>query len=94
MAKKITKEDLISALVKKLGVSKREAGDALNTILAEITLALKKGQTVTLPGFGTFSVAKRKARAGRNPKTGEKIRIPAKKVPKFKPGKQLKEAVK
>lgn len=88
------KENLIEALAKKTGCSKMTAGKCLAVILDEITSALKKGQKVTLGGFGIFSVAKRAARTGRNPRTGQTIKIPARKVVKFKPAKALKEAVK
>ncbi len=90
----MTKEDLIEAIAKKAGGSKSAAADCLNTILDEIKMDLAKGEKLTLTGFGTFSVSKRKARIGRNPKTGATIKIPAKKVPKFKAGKGLKDAVK
>jgi len=90
----MTKESLIEALAKKTGCSKSAAADCLNTILDEVEKALKKGEKVILTGFGTFSVSKRKARTGRNPKTGKEIKIPAKTVPKFKAGKTLKDAVK
>ncbi|HDJ30380.1 MAG TPA: HU family DNA-binding protein [bacterium] len=90
----MTKGDLVKILAKKAKCSKACATACLNTILDEITNALAKGKTVALTGFGTFLVAKRKARTGRNPQTGEKIKIPARKIPRFKPGKQLKKAVK
>ena len=90
----MTKEDIIEAVVKATGMTKKDAGEALNTILDEITKVLSKGGEVTLTGFGTFRVGKRAARKGRNPKTGEEINIPASKSPKFKPGKSLKDAVK
>ncbi|MEE9504839.1 MAG: HU family DNA-binding protein, partial [Thermodesulfobacteriota bacterium] len=70
------------------------AGKALNSVIDGITKALKKGDSVTLVGFGTFSVSKRKARKGRNPQTGKEIKIPARKVAKFKAGSDLKKAVK
>jgi DNA-binding protein HU-beta len=66
----------------------------MDAMLGAVTKALKKGDSVTLVGFGTFSVRKRAARTGRNPQTGREIKIPAKKVPVFKPGKELKAAVK
>ena len=91
---KITKENLIDVLAQKASCSKKEASDSLNLVIDEITSALKKGNEVTLTGFGTFKVSSRKARTGRNPKTGAIIKIPAKKVTKFKAGKSLKEAVK
>ena len=90
----MTKECLVEAVAKKTGCSKSAAGDYLNTILDEIGNALKKGEKVTLTGFGTFSVSRRKARTGRNPATGATIKIPAKTVPKFKAGKALKDTVK
>ncbi len=90
----MTKQDLVEALAKQANTSKSQAGECLNTILEEITKSLKKGKDVTLTGFGTFSVVKRKARQGVNPRTGEKIKIAATKAPKFKAGKALKDAVK
>jgi len=91
---KITKENIVEAMVKTAGCSKKCATDCLNAILNEIKKALKQGKDVVLTGFGTFTVSKRKARTGRNPQTGETLRIPAKKVPKFKAGKGLKDAIK
>lgn len=88
------KQELIEALAKRVNVSKNQAGECLNAILDEVGKTLKKGKDVTLTGFGTFSVAKRKARQGVNPKTGEKIKIAATKAPKFKAGKNLKDLVK
>ncbi len=88
------KQDLIESLAQKANISKNQAGEYLNTILDDVGKSLKKGKDVTLTGFGTFSVAKRKARQGVNPKTGEKIKIAAAKVPKFKAGKKLKDLVK
>jgi nucleoid DNA-binding protein len=90
----MTKLDLVEALAKEANLSKNQANECLNMILDEITKSLKKGQDVVLTGFGTFSVTKRKARAGINPKTGEKLQIPATKAPKFKAGKSLKDVVK
>ena len=90
----MTKADLIEALAKKVKCSKSCATNCLNVILDETTKALSKGKTVVLTGFGTFQVIKRKARLGRNPQTGEEIKIAAKRVPKFKAGKKLKKAVK
>ena len=89
----MTKEELVEA-VAKVCCSKREAADAINAVLDNITKALSGGQKVTLTGFGTFSVSKRSARTGVNPRTGAKIKIPARTVPKFKAGKSLKDAVK
>ncbi|MDD5760858.1 MAG: HU family DNA-binding protein [Candidatus Pacebacteria bacterium] len=90
----MTKEGLIDAIVNKIGCSKKDAGEALDAVLDSITKSLTSGDTVTITGFGTFSVRKRAARSGVNPKTGEKIQIPAMTVPKFKAGKGLKDAVK
>ena len=89
----MNKGDLIRELAKVVG-TKKEAEAAVNTIFGAITKALKKGNKVTLIGFGTFSVTKRAARKGRNPQTGKEIKLPAKKVPKFTPGKGLKAAIK
>ena len=89
----MNKSDLIEA-VSKVTSTKKEAAAAVEAIIEAITKALKKKQTVTLAGFGTFTVVKRKPRKGRNPQTGEEIKIPAKKVPVFRPGKGLREAVK
>ena len=80
--------------VAKVTCSKKEADDAISATIAAIQKALKKGDSVTLVGFGTFKVSKRKARKGRNPQTGKEIKIAAKKVPVFKAGKGLKDAVK
>ncbi|MBW2065629.1 MAG: HU family DNA-binding protein [Deltaproteobacteria bacterium] len=88
----MNKGDLVNEVAKVVS-TKKEAQAAVDTVFSAITKALKKKETVTLVGFGTFSVAKRKARKGRNPQTGEEIKIKAKKVPKFVPGKALKDAV-
>ena len=89
----MTKEELIAKAAQDAGVTKTEAGKVLASILDSIESVLKKGDKVSLVGFGTFSVAARAAREGRNPATGKPIKIPAKKTPKFKPGKKLKDAV-
>jgi nucleoid DNA-binding protein len=88
----MNKGDLINELA-KVTCTKKEAEAALDCVLSSITKALKKNDAVTLVGFGTFKVSKRTARTGRNPKTGEAIKIKAKKVPKFVAGKGLKDAV-
>ena len=88
----MNKGDLINEVAKVVS-TKKEAQAAVGCIFSTITKALKKKQTVTLVGFGTFKVQKRKAREGRNPQTGEVIKIKAKRVPKFVPGKGLKDAV-
>ena len=89
----MNKADLIEAIAKDVELSKADAGKALDSLTKRITQSLKKGENVTLVGFGTFSVTKRKARTGRNPQTGETIKIKAKKVAKFKPGKDLMTSV-
>jgi DNA-binding protein HU-beta len=89
----MNKGDLINEVAKVVS-TKKEAQAAVDCVLSSITKALKKGDVVGLTGFGTFKVAKRKARKGRNPQTGEQITIKAAKVPKFSAGKALKEAVK
>lgn len=90
----MTKEELIERISKEVSLSKADAGRALNATIDSIVKVLKKGQKVTLVGFGTFSVSKRKARTGRNPQTGATIKIAARKVPKFSAGKAFKDAVK
>ena len=89
----MNKAELIDAIATQGGLSKAQAGQALDATIAAISNALKTGDTVTLVGFGTFSVKERAARSGRNPKTGETIKIDATKVPGFKAGKGLKDAV-
>jgi DNA-binding protein HU-beta len=89
----MTKEELIERVASNAGLSKADASRAVNTTLDSIKVALKKGKRVTLVGFGTFKVSKRKARTGRNPKTGEAIKIPAVKVPKFTAGKRMKDEI-
>jgi len=91
---KVSKEDIVGAMAEKCDCSKSCAVDCLNTALDTIVKSLKAGKDVVLTGFGSFSVSHRKARIGRNPQTGAKIKIGAKNVPKFKAGKGLKEAVK
>ncbi len=90
----MTKMELIDKVASGAALSKADASRALDSTLDAIKGALKKGQKVTLVGFGTFSVTKRKARKGRNPRTGQVINIPAAKTPKFTSGKALKDAVK
>ena len=89
----MNKADLIESIANSADLSKASAGRALDAAIESITKALKKGDTITLVGFGTFSVRHRKARMGRNPRTGEEIQIKASKVPGFKPGKALKDAI-
>lgn len=89
----MNKSELVDAVASDADMSKADAGRAVDAVLNQITKALKIGDSVSLVGFGVFSVRKRAARQGRNPKTGESIRIPAGKTPGFKAGKALKDAV-
>ena len=90
----MTKAELTDKIAISAGISRSAAANALNSMLENITKTLQKGQKVTLIGFGTFSVQHRKARTGRNPKTGEEIKIPASKLPKFTSGTALKNSLK
>ena len=90
----MNKAELIEAIAKNTKLTKADAGRALDATIGAITKALKKKDSVTLVGFGTFKVAQRKARVGRNPQTGAEIRIPARRVPRFTPGADLKKALK
>ena len=90
----MNKAELISAIATDAGVTKSVASKVLESVINNVTESLKKGDKVTLVGFGTFSVIKREARTGRNPQTGKEIEIPAKKVAKFRAGAKLAEAVK
>ena len=89
----MNKADLVSIMAEHADISKAQASKALDTVLDGIIDALKNGDKVTLVNFGTFSVAKRAARTGRNPRTNQEIEIPAKSVAKFKPGKVLSDAI-
>jgi DNA-binding protein HU-beta len=89
----MNKSDLVNEVAKVVR-TKKEAQAALDCVISSITNSLKKGQDVTLTGFGTFKVVKRKARKGRNPRTGEVLKIKASKAPRFSAGKTLKAAVK
>jgi DNA-binding protein HU-beta len=89
----VNKNDLIADVSTETGLSKGDAARAVDAVFDAITKSLKKGTEVRLVGFGTFVVTKRAASEGRNPRTGEKINIPASKQPKFKAGKALKDAV-
>jgi nucleoid DNA-binding protein len=91
--KSLNKGDLVAKIAKDAGIPKRQAEIVINSLIGVIKSSMKK-QKVTLVGFGTFSVVRRKARKGRNPQTGAPIKIAARKVPKFTPGKEMKEAVK
>lgn len=89
----MNKQELIQAVADKSGLTQKDAKTALDATLAVITSTLAKGDEINLVGFGSFTVKTQKERTARNPKTGEKIQVPAKKVPSFKAGKGLKEAV-
>jgi DNA-binding protein HU-beta len=89
----MNKSDLVNAIADSAELSKADAGRALEAFTEVVKKALKKGDTISLVGFGTFSVRKRAARTGRNPRTNETIKIKASKVPAFKAGKALKDAL-
>ena len=89
----MNKGELVQRISDKAGVSRSQAENALNAVIEGISDALKNDDSVTLVGFGTFSVSKRDARQGRNPQTGESINISAKNIVKFKPGKKLADSV-
>ncbi len=89
----MTKAELVAAVVKKTGLKKKDAAAAVDAVFDAIKASLKKGQPVRVVGFGTFEVRRRAARTGVNPQTGEKIKIPARRVPAFKPAAALKSAV-
>jgi len=89
----VNKNDLVAAVADSAGLSKADSTKAVDAVFDSISASLKSGDEVRLVGFGTFSVAHRAASEGRNPRTGEKIKIPASKQPKFKAGKGLKDAV-
>ena len=89
----MNKADLIERVAKDAGVNKTQGEAAISSLMAGIEADLKKGGRVTLVGFGTFSVGSRKARTGRNPQTGQPLKIAARKVAKFSPGAELKAAV-
>lgn len=89
----MNKAELIGSIADKSGLSKAEAGKALDAFVSSVSDALKGGDRISLVGFGSFSVDKRDARTGRNPRTGEEIQISAKNVVKFKPGAGLSDAV-
>ena len=89
----MNKDDLISKVASSIGLSKTEAAKSVDAVFSNISGSLKNGNEVRLVGFGTFLVSNRAATTGRNPRTGESIQIPAKKVPKFRAGKVLKHTV-
>lgn len=90
----MTKNQFVAAIASKTGKSKSESGEMVDAVFDTITQTMIKGDSVNISGFGVFRVSDRKAREGINPRTGEKIHIAAKKAPKFRAGKTLKEAVK
>ncbi|MDA2927330.1 integration host factor subunit beta [Acidobacteria bacterium AH-259-G07] len=89
----MTKADLIDEVARNSDLSKKDAEVIVQTVLDSIVESLKTGEKVELRGFGSFRLRERASREGRNPKTGEKVFVPAKKVPYFKPGKELKELI-
>lgn len=89
----MNKSELIEHIAAKSDISKAAAARALSSMIEAVTKTLKKGGTVSLVGFGSFGVTKRKARTGRNPKTGAALKIKASKAPRFRPGKALKDAL-
>ena len=90
----MNKAKLVDAIAAKTGLTKKAVSDVVASFMEEVMGAVKKGDSVTLTGFGTFKASKRSARTGRNPQTGEAIKIPARTVPVFKAGKAFKELVK
>ena len=89
----MNKTELVAAIADKAGLTKKDAEEVVNAFTDTVTKALTKGDKVQLVGFGTFEVSKRGARTGRNPQTGETMKIAAAKAPKFKPGKAFKDAL-
>jgi nucleoid DNA-binding protein len=89
----MNKSELVTAIAEAAGITKADASRALQALLESLTTAMTNGDSVSLTGFGSFSVNERAARTGRNPSNGKALKIAAKKVPKFKPGKALKEAL-
>ena len=90
----MNRADLVTRIAKDADITRRQAEQALNALVSSVQEALSRGDSVTLVGFGTFSVMSRAARKGRNPQTGREIFIPASKTPKFKAGKSLREVIK
>ncbi len=89
----MTKAELVEEVIKSSSLSKKDAGVVVQTLLDSIVESLKKGEKVELRGFGSFRIRSRSARQGRNPKSGELVKVPAKRVPYFKPGKELRELI-
>lgn len=90
----MNKAEIVARIAKDTGLTKADAGKCLDALVDNVTRSLKKGEKVTLVGFGTFLVGRRKARTGRNPQTGAPIKIAARRVPRFTAGKELKQSVK
>ncbi len=89
----MTKSELVEAIQEKTGIAKKDISKVMDAAIETVTDTLMDGDKVSLVGFGTFQVSNRKARTGQNPQTGEKIEIPARRVPKFTPGKTLKDKI-
>lgn len=89
----MNKAELVEEVARQTGLTKRVCKEAVDSVIATVTDSLANGEKVTLVGFGSFKIMTRKSRRGRNPQTGEEIQIPAKEVPKFEPGKGLRQAV-
>jgi DNA-binding protein HU-beta len=89
----LNKQELVASVAEKADLTKKDAEKAINAVVESIKTALNQGEKVSLVGFGTFEVRTRAARSGRNPQTGDTIKIPAGKVPAFRPGKELKDSV-
>jgi DNA-binding protein HU-beta len=90
----MNKADLVNWIANKSGLTKKDVGSVLDAFVEAVTTTVKAGDTVTLTNFGSFLASKRQASTKRNPKTGEPVKVPARKVPKFRPGKQFKDMVK
>ncbi len=89
----MTKADLVEQVVKVADVSKKDAETVVNTVFASIVEALQRDDKIELRGFGSFRVRRRRSRQGRNPKTGDRVAVPEKRIPYFKPGKELKDLI-
>jgi DNA-binding protein HU-beta len=89
----MNKAEIVARIARDAGLTKSDALKAVDALIDNVTRALKKGDKVTLVGFGTFAISRRKARTGRNPQTGAPLKIPARRAPRFAAGKELKEAV-
>jgi integration host factor subunit beta len=89
----MTKADLVDEVIRVAGLSKREAETVVNTVFQQITEALRHNDKIELRGFGSFRIRRRRSRLGRNPKTGDRVDVPSKRIPYFKPGKELKDLI-